>query len=113
MNLLVAAQRIRHGRAVARERRRVEDDEVKTWDDALVRFDGGVVLEPVENIYGVEGAFVREAVGGDVVFRGFNRVGTLVEQMDVRRARACRVQSESAKEAETVEHLPALRELRD
>ena len=59
MNLLVAAQRIRHGRAVARERRRIEDDQIKSRDDTFVRLDGGVFLEPVENIDGAERTFVR------------------------------------------------------
>src|SRR5882672_4109174 len=106
MNLFVAAQRIRHGRAVARERRRVEDNEVEARDDAFVRFDGGVVLEPVENIDGVEGTFFREAVGGGVAFGGFNRILTLVEQVNVCRVCAGRVQSESAEKAETIEDLP-------
>jgi hypothetical protein len=51
MNFLVAAQRIGHGRAIARERRRVEDDQIEFGNDFLVRLDGGVGFEPVENIY--------------------------------------------------------------
>ncbi len=112
MNLLVAAQRIRHGRPIACERRRIENYEVEARDDAFVRFDGGVVLEPVENIYRIEGTFVGEAVGGGVAFGGFNRVGTLVEQMNMRRPCPCRVQTEPAQKAEAVKHLSAFRELR-
>src|ERR1035437_168986 len=104
MNLLVTTQCIRHGRAVARERRRIEDDEVEARNDAFVRLDGGIFLEPVENIDGVERTFVRESVGGGVAFGGFNRVGALVEQMDVRSTRARRVQTESTEKTEAVEH---------
>jgi len=83
MNLLVAAQRVRHRRPVARERRRIEDDQVEARDDAFVRLDGGVVLEPVEYIDGVEGAPVRQPVGGGIALGRFNRIGALVEQMNV------------------------------
>src|ERR1035437_2025259 len=113
MNLLVATQRIRHGRAVARERRRIEDDQIEARDDAFVRLDGGIFFEPVENIDGVERTFVCKTVGGGVAFGSFNRVGTLVEQMDVRRTRARRVQTEAAEKTEAVEHLSAFGELRD
>src|ERR1039458_10236 len=111
MNLLVATQRIRHGCAVPREGRRIEDDQIKSRDDALVRLDGGVFLEPVKNIDGAEGKFFREAVGGGVALGGFNRVLTLIEHVDVRRARAGRVQTEAAQKAETIQHLSTFGEL--
>src|SRR5712671_1314610 len=112
MNLLVAAQRIRHGGAVACERRRIEDDQIEARNDAFMRLDGGVVFEPVENIDRVEGAFVPKPVGGGVALGGFNRVGALVKQMDVLRPCPRRVQTESAEETEAVEHLSAIRKLR-
>src|ERR1035437_7931069 len=113
MNLLVTTQCTRHGRAVARERRRIEDDEVEARNDAFVRLDGGIFLKPVENIDGVERKFVCKTVGGGVALGGLNRIGTLVEQRDLRRPCPRRVQTEAAEKTEAVEHLSALRELRD
>src|SRR5829696_2220391 len=50
VNLLVTAQRIRHRRPVPGERRRIQDDQVKTRYELLVRSRDRLRLEPVENI---------------------------------------------------------------
>ena len=80
---------------------------IEARNDALVRLDGGLRLEPVENVDCLKGTFFRQAVGGGVAFGGFNRLGALVEQMDVRRAGAGGVQAESAEKAEAIQHLCA------
>ena len=112
MDFLVAAQRIGHGRAVARERRRIENDEIESRNDALVRFDGGVGLEPVENVHGLERTFFRQAVGGGVAGGRGDGIRALVEQMDMRRARARRVQAKPAEKTEAVQNLRVPCELR-
>ena len=78
----------------------------------LVRLDGGVGLEPVENIHGLERTFFRQAVGGGVAGGRGDGIGALVEQVDMRRARARRVQTEPAEKTEAIQNLRALCELR-
>ena len=77
-----------------------------------MRVHGGVVLEPVEDVDGVEGAFLRETVRRSVTFGSFDGILALVKHMDVRRARAGRVQAESTEEAEAIQHLSAFAEFR-
>jgi len=103
MDFLVAAQRIGHGRAVARERRRIKNDEIESRNDALVRFDCGVGLEPVENVHGFERTFFRQAVDGCGAGGRGNGIRALVEEMDMRRACTNRVQAEPAEKTEAVE----------
>ena len=113
MDLFVAAQGIGHGGAVAGEGGGVEDDKVEPGDDAFVGLDGGVVLEPVEDVDGVEGGVGGEAVAGGVALGGGDGIGALVEEMDVRGAGAGGVEAEAAEEAEAVEDLAASGEAGD
>jgi len=83
MDFLVAAQRIGHGRAIARERRRVENDQIESRNDAFVRFDGGVGFEPVENIYDLKRTFFCQAVVGGVAGGRSDGIRALVEQVDI------------------------------
>ena len=78
----------------------------------LVRFDGGVGLEPVENIHGLERTFFRQAVGGGVAGGRGDGIRALVEQVDMRRARARRVQAKSAEKTEAIQNLRAFGKLR-
>src|SRR2546425_70928 len=63
MNLFIAAQRVGHGGAIARERRWVENDPVEARNDLFMRLGEGLRLEPVKNISCLERTFGREAVG--------------------------------------------------
>jgi len=112
MNFLVPAQGIRHGGAIARERGRVEDDEVEFRDELFGGRGFCLCFKPVENIGGFKGALVGEAVGFGVAFGGGDGIGALIEQMDVGCAGAGGVQAEAAEEAEAIEHLGTFREVR-
>ncbi len=113
VDFLVAAQGVRHGGAAAGEGRRIKDDDVETGNDFLVGLHGGLGLEPVEDVYGFEGAFVGQVVGGGNACGRGDGVGALVEQMDVRRAGASGVQAEPAQKTEAIEHLGAAAGLGD
>ena len=63
MDFLVAAEGIGHGGAVARERRRIEHDQVKLRYQLFVRLRLRVGLEPVENVRRFGGAFLLETIG--------------------------------------------------
>src|SRR5579859_1885974 len=77
-----------------------------------MRLDGGLGLEPVENVHGPERALVRQPVGSGVSLGGRQRLRALVEQVDVGRACARRVQAEAAQKTETIQNLRAFRKLR-
>src|ERR1051326_4564649 len=105
MNLLVAAQRIRHRGAIACKGRRVKHDEIKTRNDSLVWLHGGLGFEPIEDVHGFGGTLVCKAVRGSVALGSSDRVRALIKHVNVRRARPRRVQTKSAEETEAVEHL--------
>src|SRR5271170_6020821 len=105
MNFFVAAQSIRHGCAVARERRRVENDEVETWNDFFVRLYYSRCFQPIEDVDCFKRTFFRKAVCRGISFGSFNRIGALVQEMDVCCSRTRRVQTEPTEIAETIQHL--------
>ena len=113
MDFFVTAQRIGHGGPIAGKGGRVEDDAVKSRNDFLVRFDGGLGFEPVEHVHSLKRAFVGKTVRLGVSFGCGDGISALVQAMDVGSARAGGVQSEPAKKAETIESLSVGREMRD
>src|ERR1700761_498946 len=112
MDLLISAQRVRHRGAVTCERRRIEDDQVKTRHHSFMRLHRRVRLEPVKDVNGFKRAAVGQAIGGGVALRGGNGIRALVEQMYMRGPGARGVQAESAEKTETIQHLTAFGELR-
>src|SRR5450756_2003406 len=111
VDLLVAAQGVVYGGAVAGEGRRVEDDEVEARDDAFVRLHGGGGFQPIEDVDGLEGAGLVELVGLGVAPGGGDGIGALIKQMDVTSPGAGGVQAEAAEEAEAVEDIATPRKL--
>ena len=105
MNLFVPTQCVGHRGTIARKRRRIKDDQVKARNDALVRFDGGVRLEPVKDIDGLKGALVRESVFLRITGGGGNRIRTLIQQVNVRCTGPGGVQTEAAEETKAIKHL--------
>ena len=106
MNLLVAPHRVRHGIAVSRERRRIENDAVKPRHDLFVRGRHRLRLQPVEHVHALERASVAEAICVRVLRRGDHGVRALVQAQHAFRPGACGVQREAAEKAEAIQHVP-------
>src|ERR1039458_10840618 len=85
VNLLIAAQRIRHRSTVTREGWRIEHDQIPAGNRFLVRLRDRLRLEPVEDVYRFGGTLLRQAIGGRVTRGGGNHFSALVEQMHVDR----------------------------
>ena len=111
MNLLVPAQRVRHRVAIARERRRVQHDEIKPRHHLLVRRGDRLRLQPVEDVHGFKRAAFRQPVGGGVLRGGGDRVRALVQPQHPLGPGPRRVQRKSAEKTEAIQHLPRLRHL--
>ena len=107
VNLLIAAERIRHSGAIARERRRVEDYAVKAWNGFFVRLRGRMSLQPIEHVGSFKRTFFRQTIRRGVTGGGGGGFFTLIQGMNLVGARPRGVQRKPAEETETVEHLPA------
>src|ERR1017187_7758367 len=81
VNLLIAAQRIGHRSAVAREGWRIEHDQIPAGNRFLMRLHDRLCLEPVEDVYRFGRTLLRQAIGGRVARGGGNDVNALVEHM--------------------------------
>ena len=91
MDFLIAAQGVRNRGAIPRERGRVEDDEVPTRDDFLVRLYCGLSFEPIEYVNRLKRTLFGLAVGSCVSGSGSDGIGALVQEMDLRSTGARRM----------------------
>jgi hypothetical protein len=107
VDFLVAAHSVRDGRARAGEGGGIKDNGVEFRDDFFVRLDGGLGLEPVEDIDRFKGAFLADTVGQGIASGGGDSVRALIKAVHVGRARARAVQGETAEKAETIQRLSA------
>src|SRR6267143_4521590 len=113
MNFFISTKRIRDGSPIPGKGRRVENYQIKSGDDFLVRLCDGLGLEPVKDVDRLERTFFAQPISVSVLDGSRDGLFILFETMHVSCSAPCRVQSKTSQETKTVQHLSSRGELSD
>src|SRR5688500_5474958 len=105
MNFLIAAQSVRNRGARSRKRGRIQNNAVELWNHSFIRTRDCLCLEPVKNVDGFERALVIDSVCLRISRGSGDGVFALIEHVDACGTGTSGMETESAKERETVENV--------